>query len=329
MLFPKNLIAAALLAWVPAQALAAQEIVAFKDGFDEIIAPDADIKQLASGFLWSEGPVWDKKRNRLYFTDVPDKKIYSWSEEAGLSVFLSPSGRTDGSGEGANGLIISASGEMIVPNHGTRTMESMNINTKERRALATMYQGKRFSSPNDVVETSSGDLLFTDPPYGLKGLDGSPDKETSFNGVYRLSASGEVTLIDRSLTRPNGIVLSPDEQTLYVTVSDPAGSAVHRYTMMADGTFGNRELFFDAMPYFAEGLQGLPDGMAVSTAGHLAVTGPGGVFILAPSGEVLGQVRLPDPTANCTFGPDGALYITSNDKLYVVKTKLTGLGFDD
>lgn len=293
---------------------------------DAIIDTDLQIEQLTDGFSWSEGPAWDAKRQRLYFSDVPENTAYIWSEEKGLEIFRKPSGLPEG-GDGTNGLLMARDGRLLTANHGKRALTKVDIDSGEDMILADTYEGKKFNSPNDVIEAKDGTLYFTDPPYGLKDGDESPLKELSINGVYRLSTDGKITVVDSRLTRPNGIVLSPDEKTLYVAQSDPDAQILKHYTISDDGNISDKGLFFDANPLAGDDAPGLPDGMCVAQTGHIFATGPGGVLILSPEGKLLGRILTEKATANCGFGDDGkTLYITSSDRLGRIRLKVKGLG---
>src|SRR5439155_13422065 len=141
---------------------------------------------------------------------------------------------------------------------------------------------------------------------------------------YRVGRDGEVTLLTRELTFPNGIAFSPDEKILYIAVSDEKNPVIMAYDVRADGTIANGRVFFNATP-LALGRKGVPDGMKVDRAGNLFATGPGGVLILSPQGKHLGTIATGEATANCAWGNDGSvLYITANDKLCRVKTSTKG-----
>lgn len=302
------------------------EIVVWDPAFADIVAADAQMIELAEGFVWAEGPVWDNVHKQLIFSDVNNNITYAWSDKDQLTPYLKPVTpleiAANHSSAGTNGLVIGNDGKMLAAVHGSRAIESIDISTKQRTVLVDNYQGKKFSAPNDLIQTSNGDIYFTDPPYGLKGQDDDPMKETEFNGVYHLTPSGALTVLDKTLTRPNGVALSPDEKSLYVAVSDSEAPMLYKYTKMANGEFGNRVLWFDGSSYLAEGLRGLPDGMVVADSGHVFATGPGGVFVLSPEGKPLGQFRTGIPAANCTLGDDGkTLYITAFDRLLRVRLK--------
>lgn len=296
----------------------------------DLLHVDAPLESLASGYGWSEGPVWDRQRDCLYFTDVPGNIAWRWSEAGGATKFLDPSGiskdAVSGFREpGANGLAISNDGSLLICNHGKRAVERMDIETGQRTTLAQSYNGKAFNSPNDLVEAVDGGLFFTDPPYGLEGLDASPLKEQNANGVYHLQPDGRIARLIDTMTYPNGIALSPDGETLYVSQSDPAAPLLMR--MAPDGS--NATIFFDASAYMSDTAPGLPDGMAVSATGHIFTTGPGGVFVLSPAGEPLARIKTGKATANCCFGgSDGqTLYMTAHDTLMRIRTKSVGLAW--
>ncbi len=308
-------------------------VVIDDQGLSALIDPAARIEQLADGFTWSEGPVWVREGNYLLLSDVPANTMYRWSERDGLSVFLKPSGYA-GTEEGifrepgSNGLIPGPGNSILMADHGNRAVARLDLPTKKKTFLATQYQGERFNSPNDLVLASDGSIWFTDPPYGLEGLNNSPHKELPFNGVYRLMPSGEVRLIDDSLTFPNGIILSPDERTLYVAISDPDRAMIVAYSLDAAGNVSGKRVFADMTNLAKSGLKGLPDGMAIDTQGNLFATGPGGVHIFTPAGVRLGRIDTGRAIANCTFGEDGrTLFLASDDILVRVRTKTLGLGY--
>lgn len=307
----------------PAQTIG--NIAIWDEAAREVISENTPIEVLATGFQWSEGPAWDPVRKQLYFSDVPKNKAYDWSEKNGLNTFLDPSGipldQAGGFREpGTNGLLMMPGGQLLMANHGKRALELINVESKARTAVVTTFEGQTLNSPNDMVRAKDGMLYFTDPPYGLAGLNASPLKQLPFSGVYQLSTNGNLKVIDTAQTFPNGIALSPDERALYVAVSDSEIPKIMKYTKDAEGSFTNGQLWFDAKPYQDKGLPGLPDGMAVADSGHIFATGPGGVFILSPDGKALGQIQTGRATANCTFGDDGkSLYITAGDILVRVR----------
>lgn len=302
---------------------------------DSLIAPDAQIEVLADGFDWSEGPVWLPGEKSLVFSDVPQNRVYRWNESEGLSVYLSPSGRTQGVREnheqGSNGLALDNQGRLLLCQHGDRCVGRMDAPLGEPRpqytALVSRYEGKRFNSPNDLTVHSSGSIFFTDPPYGLDGQEESPAKELSFQGVYRLDPDGTVTLLIDDLPRPNGVTLSPDERTLYVAQSHKPAKVFMAYELDAGLGVRGKRLLFDAGELGAT-RPGYPDGLKVDRVGNLFATGPGGVLILSPDGKHLGTLMTGELIANCAFGDDGrTLYMTCDRYLCRVRLLTTGSGF--
>src|SRR5439155_7342483 len=303
-------------------------------GFDKLIPPTAKLELLeANKFEWSEGPVWVPDGKYLLFSDIPRNQIWKWKDGEGLSVFLKPSGYSGsapftGREPGSNGLLLDKEGRLILCQHGDRRV-ARREKDGQLKTLADRYQGKRFNSPNDGCFAANGDLYFTDPPYGLPKQMEDPAKELDFQGVYKLTARGELTLLTKEMTRPNGIALSPDDKTLYVANSDaPPRAVIRAFDVKSDGTIGNGRTFFDASPLARDGKKGAPDGMKVDRAGNLFATGPGGVLVLTADGKHLGTIATGVPTANCGWGDDGSvLYVTSDKNLCGIKTATKGKGY--
>ncbi len=310
------------------------KVVRLDPALDKLIAPDAKIEVLSSGYQWSEGPVWVKNGEYLLFSDVPANTIYRWKEgDKSATPFLKPSGYT-GLGRysyepGSNGLIINQKGELVACEHGDRRVSSMPLEVGGKRTLADSFQGKKLNSPNDIVQHSSGAYYFTDPPYGLDKWEKDPTREQELFGVYRIGTDGKITLATGELLRPNGLAFSPDEKTLYVAQSYADRAIYMAYPVNTDGSLGVGKVFYDATPAVKEGkLKGLPDGMKIDKKGNLFATGPGGVLIISPECKLLGRIDNNEPTANSAWGDDGGtLYITSNMYLCKVRTLVVGVGF--
>lgn len=298
---------------------------------DQIVAADAKIEVLATGFTWPEGPVWVEDEAALYFNDVPENKMYRWSAETGSELFLTPSGGATPEiaptmrEPGANGIIewAAAPNKLLLADHGARGLSVLDPLTKTRETFVSSYDGKSLNSPNDIVALSDGALFFTDPPYGLRGLNDAVEKELPHNGVYLYQPDAPLKLVIDDLSFPNGIALSPDETTLYVAVSDPENAVIMAYDLDANGTASNGRVFFDAGPELKDG-GGLPDGMVVANNGTIFATGPEGVYVLAPeTGAVLGVISTGMPTSNCTLDDDEAyLYMTSSSVMARIPVQL-------
>ena len=209
--------------------------------------------------------------------------------------------------------------------HGDRRVARLNSDNKTFTTLVDNYQGRKFNSPNDLCYDRGGNLYFTDPPYGLERKNDDPKKELDFNGVYLLRKNGELVLLTKEFTFPNGVALSPDQKTLYVAQSDPKAPIIKAMDVKADGTVSNSRVLFDAA-HLMQGRKGLPDGLKVDVNGNIWTTGPGGVLILSKDGKHLGTINTGEATANCGWGgPDGTdLYITADMYLCRVKTKTKG-----
>lgn len=293
---------------------------------DGIIAPGASVEIIAEGFEWSEGPVWIEKENMLLFSDVPKNVVYKWTEANGLEKYLEPSGFTGEiprEGEmGSNGLTLNNEGKLVLCQHGDRRVALLTAtyqNPKpDFKTLAGNFQGKKFNSPNDLVFDQQGNFYFTDPPYGLPKQMEDSTKEIPFQGVYKVKPDGTVMLMVDSLTRPNGIALSPDEKTLYVANSDGPKAKWYSFEVQGDSLV-NARIFFSTD--YIEGEKGAPDGLKVHSNGNIFSTGPGGIWIFSPGGKVLGKIKLPEASANCALSDDEkTLYITAD--MYLLRVKL-------
>lgn len=297
---------------------------------DELIDNDARIEVLDEGYVWSEGPVWVESEKMLLFSDVPRNTIYKWTEEKGTEVYLMPSGYTgetpSASREpGSNGLTLDPEGRLVLCQHGDRRIARMDapLDSPLPRfvTLADAFDNKKLNSPNDAVYRSNGDLFFTDPPYGLPQQENDSTKEIPFQGVYKVSPDGTVSLLVDSLTRPNGIAFTPDEKTLIVANSDPAKAVWYAFDIDEHDTIINSRVLYDVTEN-TKTEPGLPDGLKIDKNGRIFATGPGGIWIFDPKGKLIGKIKLPDATANCALADDQTtLYITSHRRLLRLKMR--------
>lgn len=290
-------------------------------GLDQMIAPGTEPEVIATGIRWAEGPVWVPRGGYLLFSDPPANIVRRWQRGRGVSVVLNPSGAggTDPRlvrEPGANGLALDARGALLIANSGGRSIDRVDLASGRRTVLADRYAGKRFNSPNDLHVARDGAIWFTDPPYGFQDGDSSSLKEQPVNGVYRRRADGRIDLIDGTLTRPNGVALSPDERRLYVSVSDSAAPRIMVYDVDPRGQVSGRRVLLDARAMAAAGGAGLPDGMKVARDGTLVCSVPGGMMLMTPEAEPLGRIEQDAPIANCAFGEGGrALFMAANDRI--------------
>ncbi len=304
--------------------------ISYDPRFEELIDTGQKAEVLGEGYGWSEGPVWDVVGSRLLFTDVPGNRMHVWDKAKGVQVYMEPSGYTGvmefGVGQGANGLTFDAKGQLVMCEHGDRRV-SVLTKFGGKMTIADRCDGKRFNSPNDLVITSDGSIYFTDPPYGLKGREESPDYQSGFNGVYRILPNGDVTAEVKNLKRPNGIAASVDEKTIYVGHSHGEEPYVLAYPRNDDGSLGEGRVFFDCTELKDNG-PGSVDGLKVDEKGNIWTTGPGGVVVIDPTGKKLGALVLNSRAANLCFGEDGhALFLTAHNHLLKLRTKVKGSGF--
>lgn len=320
---------------------AALKLEKLSPALDSLVSPGAKLEKLATGFKWTEGPVWISS-GYLLFAEIPSNSIRKWSPQAGVSIFLQPSGYKGatpygGPESGSNGMTLDPKGRLTVAGHAQRDvwrLESMDPHAQVT-ILTDSYQGKRLNSPNDLVYKKDGALYFTDPPYGLRTQSESdPEKQLRVNGVYRLAGAAklkpeaqpdnsQLQLLITDLPRPNGIAFSPDEKTLYVNNSEPKKIWM-RYDVQPDGSVKNGALFFDAT---SDTRPGSPDGMKVDTSGNLYSTGPGGIWIFSPEGKHLGTIDMPEKAGNLAWGDADwkSLYITASSGPYRIRMNAVGM----
>lgn len=309
-------------------------LTAYDSRLDDIIASDVVIERLADGFEWTEGPIWDRQEGCLLFSDIPRNAIYKYKDGEGVTLFLHPSGYNGrqvfrGKEPGSNGLTYNARRELHACQHGERRIVRFGRD-QEQIVVADRYEGKRLNSPNDLVFKSTGELYFTDPPYGLLQRFDDPEKEIPFSGIYRVK-DGVVELLCKDLKVPNGLAFSPDEKYLYV--SNTGNKALkdiprwYRFPVKEDGTLGDKEVFYESS-LFSERRPGSPDGLKVDEKGNVYCAGPGGLYIFSPDATLLGFIEFAEPTANCNWGgEDGStLYITASHAIYRVQMKNKGAG---
>ncbi len=285
------------------------DLVRFSEKIDDIVPRDAEPRRLASGFVWSEGPVWDDATESVIFTDFTPEKIYRWSEHGGLSVFREQSGRAVGLAMDAEGGIVSCESRA---RRIARIRRDGSVVT-----LASHYEGKRLNSPNDVIVKSDGSVYFTDPYSTALG----DTREVGQDGVYRVAGDGGRVTLLASLNRPNGLAFSPDERLLYV--DDTNLQRVEVFEVEENGTLGGGRVLARLDPRMGKGGA---DGMKVDQRGNLYVTGPGGIWVIAPEGSILGLLRMPETAANlCWGGRDRTtLFITATTSLYGLRMGIPG-----
>ncbi|WP_029050226.1 SMP-30/gluconolactonase/LRE family protein [Cupriavidus sp. amp6] len=304
------------------------EPVVLDERFHEILRPGHLLERLATGAIWSEGPVWLPRLQSVLWSDIPNNRMLRWSA-SGVEVFRQPAQFT-------NGHTLDLQGRLVSCEHGRRCVSRTGADGKVT-ILADRYRGKRFNSPNDVVVGSDGAIWFTDPSYGiLTDREGyKADQEQAGRYVYRLDpGSGALEVVADDFVQPNGLAFSPDESKLYISDTsashDPNGNHHVRVLDVATKSRPGKRLAGSGV--FAVISPGLPDGLRVDRQGRVYITANDGVHVHAPDGTVLGRIAVPEKTGNCTFGsaPGSAarnrLYIAASSSLYAITLNTTGAG---
>jgi gluconolactonase len=286
-----------------------------KREFSDIVPKGSKPEKIATGFVFTEGPIWDASQGCLFFSDIPANKMRKWTEAKGAELFREPSGKS-------NGLTLDKQGRLIACEHANRRV-SRTEKDGTVVTIADKYNGKKLNSPNDVVVKSDGSIYFTDPPYGLTAEFGNlGEQELPFQGVYRLSADGKtLTLLVDDFDKPNGLAFSPDESLLYIDDTDR--SHVRVFDVKPDGTITNGRIFVEL-----KGTEpGAVDGMKIDSEGNAYVTGPGGISIFDPSGKKLGRIDVPEVAANIAWGDKDwkTLFITGSTSLYRIRLSIQGI----
>lgn len=255
---------------------------------------------------------------------------------------------------GTNGLLRrnEDGDDLIACSHGERGIILVRGNGT-RSILASHYKGQRLNSPNDLILSPDGHLYFTDPHYGLHDMNMQvQNKELNHSGIYMIKSDylklalelGEPTLYVRLLESkipiPNGITFSPDYSKAYVSSSDKPGSVIYVFDVTDDGSFTQKRVFYNATDLFIEACSGsaeagvsqqqciqdvgATDGLKADVYGNIYASGPGGVLVLSPEGELVGRLLIDRPVSNLAFGSDGRLYITAKDVIIRVRVKNRG-----
>lgn len=277
--------------------------------FWEVVPGESYIERIGVAFEFTEGPAWHPG-GYLIFSDIPASRIYQWNGKK-FQPYLDSSNQ-------ANGLLVEPGGDLLTCEQRTRCVARYTIEG-ERVVLADRYGGRRLNSPNDLCRSSGGVIYFTDPPWGLPEQNDDPAKELPFNGVF-MWRKGELSLIDSTLTWPNGIALSPDEKYLYVANMETGGDLEKReaiwmrYQIDETGQPVDRSVFYRVED---PSLPGWPDGMKVDQSGNLFLTGPGGILVVDSGGVLLGTIELPQLPSNLTFAPgEKELFVTARSTIY-------------
>ena len=302
------------------------EIVVYDDRFYKFINADSQLQVLADGLGWAEGPVWADSLDALLFSDVAADKIYRWDETSGLTDYLFPSGHApDSKGSawrGSNGLAIDNNGALVLAQQSSRRLARMSAPISKPapvyEILAGQFNGNSLNSPNDLSVHRSGDIYFTDPPYGLDGFENSPAIELDIFGVFRLGTDNKLSVVASDLEKPNGIAFSSDYSTLYVSNSETDKAQIIAIELDGQGNSINSRLLFDGGHLIAEG-PGSTDGMTAHPSDYLFVSIPNGFGVLSPTGKLLGKVVIGQVTNLALDDTATQLFITTPKRLLKLK----------
>ena len=282
--------------------------------FSTVVNRGATVTQVATGFGFTEGPVWDAQQRRLIFSDMKHDHMRCWSERGGIETFRRPCNK-------ANGNTFDRQGRLVSCEHATSRVVRLESDGT-LMVLATHYGKDELNSPNDVVVKSDGSVSFTDPTYGRtrEDLGLLRDLHLKFRGVFRIAPDGAVQLLADDFEQPNGLCFSPDEQHLFV--NDTARRHIRVFDTGPDGALRNGRVWAETT---GEAI-GFPDGMKIDSAGNLYCTGPAGIHVFAPDARCLGVILTPEKAANFAWGDDDlcTLFITAVTSLYKIRVEIPG-----
>jgi gluconolactonase len=284
----------------------------------ELLEPGATPERLATGFRFTEGPVWRAAEGALHFSDIPASRRHRWHAAEGATVLRDPN-------DMGNGMTLDTDGNLLVCQHATSTLVREHADGT-RETLASHWQGRELNSPNDVVVRSDGSVYFSDPFYGRLPIFGVPrERELDLQGVYRVAPDGELHLEAGDFAMPNGLCFTPDESQLYV--NDTVRAHIRVFDVAPDGSLANGRLFFSGVGSAAPG-EDVVDGMKVDVRGNVYVTGPGGIWVVDPGGMHLGTIELPETVGNMAWGGDDGrtLFVCASTSLYALRMSVRGAG---
>jgi gluconolactonase len=282
--------------------------------FNAVVGAGVRVEQVATGFGFTEGPVWDKARRQIIWSDMKDDHVRCWSTDRGVQTYRKPSNK-------ANGNTYDSQGRLVSCEHGTsRVVREERDGTLT--VLASHWQGKELNSPNDIVVKSDGAIYFSDPTFGRIREDvGIPRPLTlDFRGVYRIDPGGALSVVVDDFEQPNGLCFSLDEKRLFI--NDTPRKHIRVFDVQPDGGIANGRVFGETTGE----APGAPDGMKLDSLGRLYCTGPGGIHVFDHDGRCLGVILTPERPTNMAWGDDDlrTLYITAQTSLYRARLETPG-----
>ena len=298
------------IGWIKDRKLRSFPLRRKSEEFQRLFPRPARMERVATGFQFTEGPVWIAEEKSLLFSDIPANQIWRVTSAGSVMVFRQPSGHS-------NGLTRDKEGRLIVCEHSNRRLTRTEKDGRIK-PLAERFKDKKLNSPNDVIVKSNGAIYFTDPSYGIE----LREQEQPVQGVYRLSPDGqEISLVADDLARPNGLAFSPDEKKLYI--DDSERRHIRVYEVQEDGSLSGGSLFHD----MNISTPGSPDGMKVDVEGRVYCTGAGGVWVFDDTGKHLGTIVTPEKPSNCAWGDNDwrTLYITAVTSVYKIRVESPGI----
>jgi gluconolactonase len=283
--------------------------------FAQVVGSAIEFERIASGCLFTEGPLWHPAGQYLLWSDMPGDHLRRWSARDGVSTFRKPCNKS-------NGLTWDRQGRLLACEHASSQVSRTEPDGRIT-SLATHFEGKQLNSPNDIVCAADGGIYFSDPPYGRAEFYGVPrPQELSFQGVYRVGSDARhpVLLVD-DFDRPNGLCFSLDGRRLFV--NDTARQHIRVFDLKADGALSGGRVWAETV---GEG-KGAPDGMKIDSKGHVYCCGPGGIHVFGPDAVCLGVIHTPEHVANFAWGDIDlkSLYITASTSVYRIRVQVPGL----
>lgn len=288
-----------------------------KPAIKDIVDTRRALSRIVTGLMFGEGPVWDKRSGKLFFVEIIGDRLRQWTPGVGLETVMSPTGH-------ANGMTFDHNGRLLVAGWSSRTVWRREKDGSQA-TLASHFEGKKINTPNDIVVKSDGAIYWTDSDGGLyiPGMEGEDvQKYLDFSGVFRISPDGtQIKAIIEDEAFPNGIAFSPDESRLYVTDTWRRWIRVH--DVKSDGSVTNARVFYELQGDEV----GHADGMKVDSEGNVYCTGPGGIHVLDPNGNLLGRLRIPEDCTNMAWGDDDwrSLYITTFRSVFKARVQVPGI----
>lgn len=284
----------------------------------ELVDENAEVERVATGFTFTEGPIW-MPEGALHFSDMPGDKRRRWHPADGVTVLRDPSNK-------CNGMTLDNEGNLLVCEHVTSSLVRETADGSSRETLATHWGDQELNSPNDVIVARDGSILFSDPTYGrMPGFGLEREQDLDFQGVYRIPAGGgDLQLLVDDFVQPNGLCFTPDESQLYI--NDTVRAHIRVFDVGADHRLTNGRVFAEGIGDGDLAKGGLVDGMKLDEHGNVYVSGPEGVWVFAPDGEHLGTIRVPESVGNVNWGDDDwkSLYIPASTSVYRIRMKVAG-----